>query len=67
MKNLFKKKNELSQKTETVSLQIEGMTCSGCSLHIEKDINKKDGILISSVNHETGKGEFTFDTAKLNL
>ncbi len=66
MKNLFKKKNELSQKTETVSLQIEGMTCSGCSLHIEKDINKKDGILISSVNHETGKGEFTFDTAKLN-
>ena len=46
MKNLFKKKNELSQKTETVSLQIEGMTCSGCSLHIEKDINKKDGILI---------------------
>ncbi|GGG17180.1 mercuric reductase [Dokdonia pacifica] len=66
MKNIFKKKNELSQKTETVSLQIEGMTCSGCSSHIEKDMNKTEGVVSSAVNHETGKGEFTFDTDKLN-
>ena len=41
------------------------MTCSGCSSHIEKAINKSEGIVSSSVNHETGKGEFTFDTSKI--
>lgn len=66
MKNIFKKRNSSSQNTETIKLEINGMTCSGCSSHIEKDMNAQDGVVSSSVNHETGKGEFTFDTDKLN-
>ena len=50
---------------KTISLEISGMTCSGCSSHIEKDMNKTNGIVSSNVNHETGKGEFTFDTNKM--
>ncbi|MFK5982269.1 MAG: mercury(II) reductase [Flavobacteriaceae bacterium] len=66
MKNIFKKNNNSSQNTETISLEINGMTCSGCSSHIEKDINKTNGIVSSVVNHETGKGEFTIDKNKMN-
>ncbi|WP_034888818.1 mercury(II) reductase [Gillisia sp. Hel_I_29] len=50
---------------ESVTLKINGMTCSGCSSHIEKDLNKTTGVFNSSVNHETGKGEFTIDTTKM--
>jgi len=66
MKKIFKKKRHMSKNTETISLEIEGMTCSGCSSHIEKDLNKTEGIIRSSVNHETGKGEFTFYKDELN-
>lgn len=51
--------------TETISLEINGMTCSGCSSHIEKDLNNTKGVLSSTVNHETGKGVFTIDKSKM--
>jgi len=54
----------MSQNIEKITLEISGMTCSGCSSHIEKDMNKTNGIVSSIVSHETGKGEFTFDTNK---
>ena len=66
LKNIFKKKIKMSQNTETISLKIEGMTCSSCASHIEKDLMKTNGILKSVVNHNTGKGEFTFDKNKIN-
>ncbi|GBF20566.1 mercury(II) reductase [Arenibacter sp. N53] len=47
---------------KTINLHIDGMTCSGCSSHIEKDLNHKDGIVSGTVNHETGEGKFVFDT-----
>jgi len=55
----------MSVNKETVILKINGMTCSGCSSHIEKDMNAKDGVISSAVNHETGIGEFTIDTNKM--
>lgn len=51
---------------KTIELSITGMTCSGCSSHIEKDIKKTVGIVDSSVNHLTGKGEFTIDVEKID-
>ena len=42
------------------------MSCSGCSSSIEKEINAKEGVLSSAVNHETGIGEFAIDTNKMN-
>ena len=49
MKNLFSKKNRIPENTETLSLEISGMTCSGCSSHIEKDMNKTKGVVSSTV------------------
>ena len=49
-----------------IELSITGMTCSGCSSHIEKSIKETVGIVDSSVNHVTGKGEFTIDSDKID-
>tara|TARA_R110002050_G_scaffold22829_8_gene62094 strand:- start:8171 stop:9895 length:1725 start_codon:yes stop_codon:yes gene_type:complete len=65
LKNIFKKKTKMPQNTETITLEIEGMTCEGCATHIEKDMNATEGVLSSTVNHETGKAEFTFDADKM--
>uniref|UniRef100_UPI00404794D0 mercury(II) reductase n=1 Tax=Mariniflexile sp. TaxID=1979402 RepID=UPI00404794D0 len=51
---------------KTIHLNIDGMTCSGCSSRIEKEINAKEGVLSSAVNHETGIGEFSIDTNKMD-
>ena len=56
----------MKKQTETITLEIEGMTCNGCATHIEKDMNATQGVLSSTVNHETGKGEFTFDADKMS-
>jgi mercuric reductase len=66
LKNRFNSKNKRPENTETISLEITGMTCSGCSSHIEKDMNMTEGVVSSSVDHETGKGVFTIDTHKIN-
>ena len=59
-------KNNKPENIETIPLEINGMTCNGCSSHIEKDMNAKDGVLSSMVNHVTGKGEFTIDINRIN-
>ena len=56
----------MKKQTETITLEIEGMTCEGCATHIEKDMNATEGVLSSTVNHETGKGEFNFDADKMS-
>jgi len=66
MKSIFRKKRGNTQYTETISLEINGMTCSGCSSHIEKDMNKTKGVVSSTINHETGKGEFTINTNNMD-
>ena len=58
-------KNNKPENIETIQLEIDGMTCSGCSSHVEKDMNAKDGVISSAVNHETGIGEFIIDTIKI--
>jgi len=66
LQRLFNIKERVPQNLENISLKIEGMTCSSCSSHIEKDINSINGIVSSSVSHETGIGEFTFEDGKLS-
>src|SRR5690606_5913135 len=61
-----KMKIQMPQNTETITLEIEGMTCEGCATHIKKDMNATEGVLSATANHETGKGEFTFDADKIS-
>ena len=46
--------------TESIELQIGGMTCASCAMRIEKKLNKLDGVT-ATVNYatETGQGRCT--------
>ncbi len=46
--------------SETVELDIEGMTCAACSNRIEKVVGKMDGVTTASINltTETGRIEY---------
>lgn len=50
---------------ETVSVNIEGMTCEiGCAKTIEAKISKMEGVSESKVDFEAKKGTFTYDANK---
>ena len=49
-----------------IELDILGMTCNGCSSHIERDLNNANGVINSSVNHRTGKGNFEINDSVIS-
>ena len=49
-----------------VILQIDGMSCSGCSSKIEKYLNKQDGVN-ASVNLVTAQALINYDDSKLSV
>jgi mercuric reductase len=57
----------MSQNTENITLDIVGMTCSGCSAHIESDLAKKKGIVSVSVDHNSGKADITLNSDEIDL
>lgn len=46
--------------------RVTGMTCSACSSHVEKSVNKLEGIERASVNLLTETMDVTYDEAKLS-
>jgi Cu+-exporting ATPase len=50
-----------------IDLQIQGMTCASCVNRIERVLNKKSGILNSSVNLATEKARITFDDQSISI
>jgi len=46
--------------TETVMLDIEGMTCASCVAHVEKALNKVPGVVKANVNLATEKATVLF-------
>ena len=63
--NLFKmhdpevNKNEKEIKTMEKTLNIEGMMCVHCEMHVRKALEALDGVKEVSVSHETGKAVVT--------
>ena len=45
---------------------VTGMTCSACSSHVDKAVNKLDGIETVSVNLLTNSMQVVYDEAKLD-
>lgn len=50
-----------------VLLKIDGMTCSACSLGLEKYLNKQDGIKTAVVNLVMNNANIEYDEKKLTL
>ena len=48
-----------------ITLSVDGMTCSACSVGLEKYLNKQDGIKATSVNLVLGTATIIYDETKL--
>lgn len=44
-----------------IEVDITGMTCRHCAISIENLVKNRDGVSVATVDHESGKGEVTFD------
>jgi mercuric ion transport protein len=51
---------------KTTEFKIKGMTCSGCEEHVNHEINKLSGIVISKISYEIGNAIIEFDKTKTN-
>jgi len=48
-----------------IEYSIKGMTCTGCEVHIESEVNKLDGIIEVKANHEKGNTIVKYDKTKV--
>jgi len=51
---------------DTIKLNIEGMTCTGCEANVNRSVNQLDGILEIGTSHKKGTSEIKFDKTKTN-
>jgi Cu+-exporting ATPase len=55
-----------SPETETVRLDVDGMTCASCAARIERKLNKLDGVE-ATVNYATEAASVSFDPAAVTV
>lgn len=53
--------------TQTVTLDVPGMTCPACPITVKHALNKVSGVAKVDVNYEQRKAVVTFDDAKTNV
>ena len=51
---------------KTTEFKISGMTCTGCEEHVNREINKLNGIVRSKASYENGNAIVEFDKTKTN-
>lgn len=51
---------------KSTEFKISGMTCASCEEHVNHEVNKLNGIVISKVSYENGNAIIEFDTTKTN-
>jgi copper chaperone CopZ len=52
---------------KTSEFKISGMTCASCEDHVNHEVNKLDGIVISKASYENGNVIIEFDKTKTNV
>ena len=52
--------------TKQVSLPVTGMTCANCSLTVERNLKRMDGVAEAAVNLATEKATVTYDPATVS-
>ncbi len=53
--------------TETVTLEIEGMTCAACVRRVEKALSRVDGVVEASVNLATERARVTYRSGSASV
>lgn len=57
----------MKNKSQTLTLPVEGMTCASCVLRVEKTLKKVEGVQEATVNLASEKVTLTFDPSKVQL
>ena len=57
----------MTDQTRTLSLPIEGMTCSSCVSHVQKALAELPGVSAAAVNLATAKVSLTYDPTKVDV
>lgn len=52
---------------EDVSLQVEGMTCTGCEQRLGRALRRMDGVREATADHRSGQVRVRFDPAVTSL
>ncbi len=52
-------------QTHTVTFQIEGMTCGGCSTSISEALNRLDGVVHAEVSFDERRARIQHDPARI--
>ena len=54
------------EKTERISLDLEGMTCASCATRIERKLNRLEGVE-ATVNYATDQAAVTYDPGAVSV
>ncbi len=54
-------------RSEKLSLKIGGMTCTSCAQTIEKNLNKKKGVMKAAVNFASQTAMVSYDSALVEV
>lgn len=57
----------LSENINTAYLEIEGMTCAGCAVGVQKVLSEIPGIIAVDVNWETGIATIQYKTESISI
>ncbi len=52
---------------ETITMQIAGMACGGCSQNVKQALLALDGVIDAEVSHANGQAVVSFDSDRLTL
>jgi copper ion binding protein len=52
---------------QTITFDVEGMTCNGCASHVENDVNKLPGIVKVDAIYEEATAKVEFDQTKVSV
>lgn len=56
-----------AQHVEKVSLDVEGMTCSGCEMNVESHLKELPGVLEVKADYESGKAAVEIDKENVDV
>lgn len=51
-------------RVETITMDIEGMTCAGCEVSVENAASGVEGVLETNASYDTGKATVKYDRSK---
>lgn len=52
---------------QTITFDVNGMTCNGCASHVENNVNKLPGIIVVAASYEDATAKVEFDRSKVTL